>query len=67
MWINFAHDERLVATAANRFANQALGAAFSVHLSGIDQSGAKIQREPKGGDFLRLCPSIIAHPPRADP
>src|SRR5258706_11283607 len=51
---------------AQRLPDNLLGAAFAVHLGGVDQSITQLEREPHGSDFFTLAAPRFAHAPSAE-
>ncbi len=63
MGINFACQEHLIAPTCNRFADQFLSPAFTVHLSGINEGRTKVETEPQCFDFFSAGRTVLAHMP----
>jgi hypothetical protein len=52
---------------AQRLADHLLGPAVAVHLGGVDDAPAVVQRAPHGGHFGRAAVRVFAQAPRAQP
>ncbi len=61
--IDLADQEDLLADPGQRLAQQALGLAFAVHLSGVDQGHSQFDAQPEGGHLLAALALAFAHTP----
>ena len=62
--IDLADQKYFVTPAANRFANQLLGGALTVHLGGIDQRHPQIDPALKRSKLVGSPALVLAHIPR---
>ena len=66
------HEDVFAAQAAGPYrirhglADGAFGAAFAVHLGGIDHPVSDLEGAADGGDFAGSCAGGLAHPPSAE-
>jgi hypothetical protein len=65
MGVDLAHQEHLLALAANGLADHAFGAAFAVHFSGINQGHALVDAALQRSDFGAAPVRVFAHAPGA--
>ena len=63
--IDFAVDKQPVAPPGDRFAHHFLGAAFAVHLGGVDQADAQIEPQPERRDLGGALAALLSHVPGA--
>ena len=65
MRIDLADQEDVVAPSRDRFADHRLGAAFAVHLGGVDQRDAEVEPELERRDLGVELRALLAHAPGA--
>src|SRR5437879_5169248 len=58
-------EERVARMPVDRLGHDALGAAVTVHLGGIDVGEAELETQTERGDFVSLRPAALAHVPGA--
>jgi Fe-S-cluster containining protein len=65
MRVELAHQADLAAPALDDFGNHLFGAAFAIHLRGVDQTQSEIQTQAQGSGFVRAARPVLSHSPGA--